>query len=51
MSTTPSIYFYLTDNTPSFPILARQFLGLSVNEPVRVSVDHLTLPPSEHEEL
>ncbi len=50
ITSTPSIYFYLTDNTPSFPILARQFLGISVNEPVRVSVDHLTLPHIEHEE-
>lgn len=39
----PSIYFYLTDNTPSFPILAREFMGMTVNEPVRVSVDHLVL--------
>lgn len=51
ITTTPSIYFYLTDNTPSFPVLARQFLGISVNEPVRVSVDHLILPHIEHEEL
>ncbi len=34
-------YFYLTDNTPQFQLLARQFLGTTVNEPVRVSVDHL----------
>ncbi|CAN5485597.1 glutamate racemase [soil metagenome] len=51
ITTTPNIYFYLTDNTPSFPVLARQFLGISVNEPVRVSVDHLILPHIEHEEL
>lgn len=35
-------YFYLTDHTPIFATLAQQFLGRTVNEPVRVSVDHLT---------
>jgi glutamate racemase len=40
----PSIYFYVTDHTPSFAMLAREFMGMTVNEPVRVSVDHLTLP-------
>lgn len=34
-------YFYLTDNTPQFQLVARQFLGTTVNDPVRVSVDHL----------
>jgi len=34
-------YFYLTDNTPQFQLIAQQFLGTTVNEPVRVSVDHL----------
>lgn len=34
-------YFYLTDNTPQFQLIAQQFLGKAVNEPVRVSVDHL----------
>jgi len=34
-------FFYLTDNTPQFQLVARQFLGTTVNEPVRVSVDHL----------
>ncbi|MBN9399285.1 MAG: glutamate racemase ['Candidatus Kapabacteria' thiocyanatum] len=41
----PDVLFYLTDHTPSFPVLARQFLGLtSVNEAVRVSIDHLAGP-------
>jgi glutamate racemase len=34
-------YFYVTDHTPMFQPLAHQFLGRPVNEPVRVSVDHL----------
>lgn len=38
---TSQTYFYLTDNTPQFQLVARQFLGTTVNEPVRVSVDHL----------
>lgn len=36
------MYFYLTDHTPMFTSLAQQFLGRPVNDPVRVSVDHLT---------
>lgn len=38
---THQTYFYLTDHTPTFSTLAQQFLGRAVNEPVRVSVDHL----------
>ena len=33
--------FYVTDHTPTFQVLAQQFLERAVNEPVRVSVDHL----------
>ena len=47
-STTPTtasrIDLYVTDHTPAFTMLARQFLGMPVDEPVRVSVDNLQLP-------
>lgn len=38
------IDLYVTDHTPAFTMLARQFLGMPVDEPVRVSVDNLHLP-------
>ena len=44
-STTPDIPrmdLYVTDSTPSFAMLARQFLCMPVNDPVVVSLDSLT---------
>jgi len=38
------IDLYVTDHTPAFTMLARQFLGMPIDEPVRVSVDNLQLP-------
>lgn len=38
------IDLYVTDHTPSFTMLARQFLGMPIDEPVRVTIDHLQLP-------
>ncbi len=40
------IDLYVTDHTPVFSMLARQFLGMPIDEPVRVSVDNLQLPSS-----
>ncbi|MBP6510943.1 MAG: glutamate racemase [Candidatus Kapabacteria bacterium] len=39
----PLISLYVTDHTPAFTMLARQFLGMPVDEPVRVNVEHLAL--------
>ncbi|HLP28832.1 MAG TPA: glutamate racemase [Candidatus Didemnitutus sp.] len=41
----PLISLYVTDHTPAFTMLARQFLGMPVDEPVRVNVEHLVLSP------
>ncbi len=41
------IDLYVTDHTPAFTMLARQFLGMPVDEPVRVSVEHLHLPAAQ----
>lgn len=38
------IDLYVTDHTPVFSMLARQFLGMPIDEPVRVNVDNLQLP-------
>ncbi len=38
----PRMDLYVTDVTPSFATLARQFLGMPVNDPVVVSLDSLT---------
>lgn len=43
-TTASRIDLYVTDHTPVFTMLARQFLGMPVDEPVRVSVDNLQLP-------
>lgn len=37
----PEIFVYVTDTTPMFQHLATQFLGMPINEPVRVSIDHI----------
>lgn len=41
------IDLYVTDHTPAFTMLARQFLGMPVDEPVRVSVEQLHLPAAQ----
>jgi len=41
VSPTPEISLYVTDHTPAFTMLASQFLGMPVEEPVRVSLDTL----------
>lgn len=38
------ISLFITDHSPTFTMLARQFLGMPVSEPVRVSIDTLVLP-------
>lgn len=40
-STAPSIALYVTDQTPAFADLATRFLGFSVEQPQRVSIDHV----------
>lgn len=37
------ISLYVTDHTPAFAMLARQFLDMPMDEPVRVSIDDLVL--------
>lgn len=45
-------FYYLTDHTPTFTTLAREFLGVpSVNDPVRVSVDRAPLGTAPSKEL
>ena len=39
----PSVDIYVTDMTPMFTLVARQFLGKPVNDPVVVSVDSLAI--------
>lgn len=40
-SITTSIQLYVTDQTPAFADLATRFLGFSVDQPERVSIDHV----------
>lgn len=41
---TPSnLSIFVTDHTPRFHAMAEHFLGMRVNDPVRVSVDHCSL--------
>ncbi len=44
---TPQISLYVTDHTPAFTLMARQFLGMPIDEPVRVSIDNLARRTSE----
>jgi glutamate racemase len=40
--TIPEIRMYVTDTSPMFQQLATQFLGMPSQEPVRVTIEHLT---------
>ncbi|MEY2719277.1 MAG: hypothetical protein RLZZ273_643 [Bacteroidota bacterium] len=42
----PNIVMYVTDQTPAFASLAERFLGFAVEQPQRVSLDHV-LDPQE----